>query len=287
VIRERHASGREYLDLVTQLLQRARLADPEAGLWEAADLQWWWRTPRRSDAIDQLFWVDDEGPVAAVVLTEWRRGWGCDPILVPGTVPLRTVWAAALDAIAGSSLRTVEVLVRDDDRDLPALLTKAGFEPDLDDRGGVTWMEAGDRPAVVEPPEGFVLVDRGGEPARPHPMRLRSGEGVEERLRQCSLYDPALDLAVETEAGETAGYALFWSDPVTGVGLLEPMRVEDAFQRRGLARALLTAGLERLAQRGARRLKVGYGTEPARALYTGAGFRVAATDTTYRLTPVG
>ena len=62
------------------------------------------------------------------------------------------------------------------------------------------------------------------------------------------------------------------------------MRVEDEYQRRGLARAMLTEGLERLAQRGARRLKVGYATEIARALYVGAGFRVTETDTTYRWT---
>ena len=53
-IQEVRASGREYLALATELLQRARLADAEAGLWEAADLQWWWRTPRLSDSIDQL-----------------------------------------------------------------------------------------------------------------------------------------------------------------------------------------------------------------------------------------
>jgi hypothetical protein len=51
--------------LATQLLQRARCADPRAGLWEAADVQWWWRTPRRSDDVEKLFWIDDEGPVAA------------------------------------------------------------------------------------------------------------------------------------------------------------------------------------------------------------------------------
>ncbi len=73
-IREVQASGLEYLALATALLQRARHA--EAGLREAADLQWWWRTPRRSDAIGQLFWVDEEGPVAAVVLTDWGRVWG-------------------------------------------------------------------------------------------------------------------------------------------------------------------------------------------------------------------
>jgi GNAT superfamily N-acetyltransferase len=63
--------------------------------------------------------------------------------------------------------------------------------------------------------------------------------------------------------------------------MVEPMRVEDAFQRRGLGRALLTAGLERLARRGARRLKVGYGTDVGRRLYVGAGFRVSATSRSY------
>ena len=50
---------------------------------------------------------------------------------------------------------------------------------------------------------------------------------------------------------------------------------------------MLTEGLERLAKRGARRLKVGYETDIARALYTSAGFRVTATTTSYtrRTTP--
>ena len=90
--------------------------------------------------------------------------------------------------------------------------------------------------------------------------------------------------AVETAAGEVTGYALFWFDPVTEVGLVEPMRVEDVFQRRGLARSLLTEGLDRLARRGARRLKVGYSTEIGRALYVGAGFRPTSTDTSYNWT---
>ncbi|MFN2469498.1 MAG: GNAT family N-acetyltransferase [Gaiellaceae bacterium] len=281
-IHEVRASGIEYLDLATELLQRARLADADAGLWEAADLQWWWRTPRRSDAIDQLFWSDDEGPVAGVVLTDWGRAWGCDPIVLPGgsTVSLPTAWTRALEAIDDLGLEAVEVLARDDDFELLGLLAGAGFVAD-DDRSGITWMYAQDRPDVAALPEGFVLVDRAQETSRPHPMRRRSGEGVEARLRQCSLYDPALDLAVAAADGQVAGYALFWFDPVTEVGLVEPMRVEDAYQRRGLARAMLTAGLDRLAKRGPRRLKVGYGTDVARALYVRGGFRVTSTSRSY------
>jgi GNAT superfamily N-acetyltransferase len=281
-IHEVHASGLEYLVLATELLQRARLADAEAGVWEAADLQWWWRTPRPSDAIDQLFWIDDEGPAAGVVLTDWGRAWGCDPIVVPGvsTVPLPDVWARAVEVIDGLGLEAVEVLTRDDDVELRTLLTGAGFVAD-DYQSGITWMNAQDRPDVVALPEGFVLVDRTRQTTKPHPMRRRNGEEVETRLLQCSLYDPGLDLAVETADGQAAGYALFWFHPVTEVGLVEPMRVEDAYQRRGLARAMLSAGLDRLAKRGARRLKVGYATDVARGLYVGAGFRVTSTTTSY------
>jgi GNAT superfamily N-acetyltransferase len=280
-LREVRAAGLESLGLATRLLQRARLADPQAGVWEAADLQWWWRTPRRSDEVEQTFWLDDEGPVAGFVLTEWSRAWGLDPLVVPnGPVPLATVWTRAVETVERLGLAGVETLVRDDEDELLTLLTRTGFAP-TDDRGGVTWLDADDRPAVAPVPDGFALVDRTRDAPPPHPMRRRSGDQVEARLRQCSLYDPALDLAVETTHRDGAGYALFWFDPVTKVGLVEPVRVEDAYQRRGLARALLTEGVERLARRGARRLKVGYGTEAAKALYTGAGFRPAATDTTF------
>src|SRR5437867_10521804 len=124
---EVRASGLEYLALATELLRRARLADAEAGMWEAADVQWWWRTPRRSDAIDQLFWVDEEGPVAGVVLTDWGRAWGCDPIVVPGgAVPLAAVWARTVEEIDGLALEAVEVLARDHDVELLGLLAAAG-----------------------------------------------------------------------------------------------------------------------------------------------------------------
>jgi ribosomal protein S18 acetylase RimI-like enzyme len=282
--KEVEASGLEYLALVTALLQRARLADPEAGEWEAADLQWWWRTPRASDELPQRFWLEDEGPVAAVVLTDWERTWECVPIVVPGlsSVPLEVVWEHAVGAIDSLRLEAVELVARDDDVELLNLLARSGFARDQQ-RYGLTWMNAGDRPAAAAVPDGYTLVDRDRADG-PHPMRRRNGEGVEARLRQCSLYDPGLDLAIEARDGRVAGYALFWFDPVTGVGLVEPMRVEEEFQRRGLARALLTEGLHRLAKRGAQRLKVGYGTEAARRLYTGVGFRVTATSRLYRRT---
>jgi ribosomal protein S18 acetylase RimI-like enzyme len=281
-VREVRASGLDCLALATELLHRVRLADEDAGLWEAADVQWWWRTPRRSDSIGQLFWVDEQGPVAGAILTDWGRAWHCDPILVPtdAAIPLAAVWTRAREAIDALGLDTVETLVRDDDAELQSLAAASGFVATRGQSGN-TWMDAEERAKVAALPDGFTLVDRSDETAGPHPMRARSGEEVEVRLRQCSLYDPRLDLSVRSPDDHVAGYALFWLDPVTRVGLVEPVRVEEAFQRRGLARALLTEGLDRLAGRGARRMKVGYATEAARALYVGAGFKVGATDSAY------
>jgi len=189
--REIRVAGREALTLVTELLQRVRRTDPQAGLWEAADLQWLWRKPRESDDIDQLFWLDDHGPVAGVFLSSWTgAAWQCDPIVVPhvsGPDP-EVVWERALDHAAVHAGTGLEVPVRDDDPVFTTLAERSGLV--VGERSSVAWMDV--------------------------------------------------------------------SDPVTKVGLVEPVRVEEAFQRQGLAKAMLTAGLERLATQGAHRAKIGF-----------------------------
>ena len=244
-------------------------------MWEAADVQWWWRRPRTTDDLALPVWFDDEGPVAAAALTAWVDGWQADAFAVASEVDQEEVWAATLEAVSGRS-EPLKLLARADDAEVIGLAVRSGFTM-TDDLSGTMWMDAEARSTVAEV-EGFTIVDRSQRPDRPHPMIPRNGEPVERRLRQCSLYDPTLDLAIEGAGGRVAGYALFWFDPTTLVGLLEPMRVEDDFQRRGLARVLLTNGLDRLAGKGARRLKVGFESEPARALYRGAGFVQTSID---------
>jgi GNAT superfamily N-acetyltransferase len=287
-MREIRATGPDALTLATELLQRARRADPLAGVWEAADVQWWWRRPRASDEIEQLFWTDDEGPVAGVLLTTWGEDtWQCDPLVVPEAAgpSLDAVWARALEEIdARASGQVVEVLVRDDDAELIGLVETSGFV--AAPGGGTLWMNASDRPDVKPPAAGFTLVDRSVRAGTPHPMHQRNGDAVEERLGQVSLYDPELDLAIEASDGSMAAYSLYWFDPVTEVGLVEPVRVEDKYHRRGLATAMLTAGIDRLAEKGAQRVKVGFMSEVAATLYQGLGFRKTSSDTTYqRRTP--
>lgn len=273
----RELRGLDRLTATTVVLQRARLADPLVGMWEGADVQWWWRRPRATDELALPVWFDETGPVAAAGLTGWDGYWQADVFAVLATVAEGEIWAATLQAAAAHGNESaVHVMVREADASLAELASESGFAT-TGDLGGTAWMEAGDRPPIDEV-AGYAVVDRGAAGDRPHPMVARNGEGVESRLRQCSLYDPTLDLAVEDADGRVAGYALFWFDDATSVGLLEPMRVEDEFQRRGLARMLLTNGLDRLARKGARRLKVGFSSEVARHLYLSAGFVQTSVD---------
>jgi GNAT superfamily N-acetyltransferase len=177
----------------------------------------------------------------------------------------------------------VTVRARDDDPALVAALKGAGFV-EAGDADTACWLAAGQRPAVSALPAGFRLRSRAETADRPHHMIGRNGEHVAERLAECSIYDPELDLLVEAPDGDVAGYALFWPDPVTRVGLVEPMRTEDGYQRLGIGRHLLTAGIDRLAERGCERMKVSYMNENAgaRALYLGAGFSPHDTSCVYR-----
>ena len=274
-VRRELLRGLGRLNATSAVLQRARLADPLGGMWEAADVQWWWRRPRATDELALPVWFDEAGPVAAAGLTAWDDTWQADVFAVPSMLDEQDVWAATLEAAAGHPGEALQVLVGGD-APLAGLAVQSGFAT-TDELSGTAWMEADQRPPVAQV-DGFAIVDRVTRADRPHPMIARSGELVEARLRQCSLYDPALDLAVEDADGRVAGYALFWFDHATLVGLLEPMRVEDEYQRRGLARMLLTNGLDRLGRKGARRLKVGFETDAARNLYLGVGFVQTSID---------
>ena len=140
-IRQVRPTGRDALSLAIELLRRARLADRNGGVWEAADLAWWSRMPRASDTVPQRFWVDDSGPVAAAPLTAWPNHWACDVVRVAGAgVELEVMWDAAMAAINEQSLPALESLVRLDDTATVAALEARGFV--AGEMSGYGWLEA-------------------------------------------------------------------------------------------------------------------------------------------------
>jgi GNAT superfamily N-acetyltransferase len=273
-------TGPRYLRLATTLLQRMRLASAAGGIWEAADVQWWSRQERATDRDGQLFWLDERGePWAAVLRTDFGRSLQCDALVLP-TDPghERAIWRAAVgraDATGGPA----EFPVRLDNATGTAELAAAGYRPAAGESVITSWLEAARRPAIPPLAAGYRLLSRADAPPGPHPMAARNGLQLAARLRGCSLYRPELDLMVAAPDGRAAGYGLFWADPVTRVGLVEPMRTEEAHQRRGIASHILATGLDRLAALGCQRLKVSNDIP----LYLRAGFQPlpAATAAVY------
>lgn len=277
-LRERQLVGLDALAAVTSLLQRVRDAHPTAGLYEAADLQWWWRVPRSTDDLPQLVWFDDlDRPTAAAIVTEWSDRVALDPIVLPDAHPdlVAHVVERGLDHVTAAGFGAVGLEVDPADDVLRGVLADHGFTVEGD--GLVeAWLAADVRPEISPLHADYRLSTRLDTISRPHHMidAGRNHSDVELRLGQTSLYRPDLDLVVHDSDERVAAYGLFWLDPETATGLVEPMRTEDEHQRRGLARHVLTVGIDLLARAGAERIKICF--EPdnraARDLYLGVGF---------------
>jgi GNAT superfamily N-acetyltransferase len=284
VSQEKHRIGLDYLHDVTLLLQRIRAAHPTAGLYEAADLQWWWaQRTRPTNELPQLFWFDELGrPGAAIVISESVGQVQLDPIVLPDSRPdwVAYVMERGLAYASQSGFETVFLEVDRTDEVLRHLLIGQGFRIE-GDAVVETWMTADSRPEVSQLHDGYRLSSRldAVQPhwhphPHPHHMIKRNGPDVEARLRQTSLYRPDLDLVVYDSSDGVAAYGLFWYDPATATGLVEPMRTEDNHQRRGLARHILTTGIDLLAKAGAQRIKICFepGNPASSHLYLSVGF---------------
>lgn len=273
---EEHRVGHAYLEAVTALAQRVRATHPTFGVYEAADFQWWWAKPRPTDEIPQLFWFDDSGrPEAGVIATAWPKMTDLAPIVMPGADRewLTHVIGRGLDYFGATGLEGVEVVIDRADTAMAGVLADHGLTK-LHDELGDAWLSADSRPEISGLPAGYRLATRADTAPTPHHLAPRNGPDVEERLLQTSLYRADLDLLVVDGADRAAAYGLFWFDPETRTGLIEPMRTEDDHQGRGLARHVLTSGINRLFDAGAGRVKIAWDPEntPAHKLYTSVGF---------------
>ncbi len=281
--REERRVGLHYLDAATALLHRGRNSHPTKGLYEAADVQWWWRTPRVTDNLGQLFWFDDlDRPEAAVIATAWTDHIALDTILLPDASPdwVAHVVERGLTHATESGFGAVQCEVDQADDDLRGALFGHGFA--IKEVGLVeSWLAADARPAISPLHGDYRLSNRVDTVLRPHHMIDRSGPEVAQRLLQTSLYRPDLDLLILDRDDNHAAHGLFWYDPATATGLVEPMRTENEHQRRGLARHLLTTGIDLLAAAGAARIKICFepGNTASKNLYLSVGFKpVKQTD---------
>jgi GNAT superfamily N-acetyltransferase len=276
-------SGLDAIETATTLLQRVRNAHPTEGMYQAAEVQFWWCTPRSTDSFEQLFWVDDDGrPEAAVLVNDFGDGSSLvyeaavmTVLTMPGAAAERVteVIDAGLAHAAAAGIERVQIEVDRLDAVTRSILLGRGFAVD-DDAVVECWLDADARPDISALPDGYRSSARDQLRHRPHHVTHPRRPDPDARLGQLSLYRADLDLVVLDPQGEPAAYGLFWYDPVTATGVVEPMRTLDDHQGRGLARHILTAGIDLLARAGARRISIGYEPENqvSGALYRSVGF---------------
>ena len=87
-------------------------------MWEAADLQWWWRRPRTTDELALPVWFDEVGPVAAAGLTAWDDVWQADIFAVPSIDRGKRRLGCDDGGRRGASRRALRTLVRQVDSSL-------------------------------------------------------------------------------------------------------------------------------------------------------------------------
>ena len=253
----------------------------------------WWHASTAPDPLDAhlRLWSDDGTDVG----WSWHDGDEVEWHVWTGDAQRDAeVFRAILETgVAEAGVRPVGSWTAEDDPGAIAALVDLGFEPTDKRLSQFQWRpsageggaaRAGGAGGAGGPfPDGYRIRTLAGSdeiPARVDVHRAAftpSKLTVEkyERLLSLPHYRLEDDLVVESPDGTLAAFAMAWWDPDGAVGEFEPVGTHPDHQRRGLSRALLTWGMRRYAERGARVVQVYSDSTNAasEALYESIGFR--------------
>ncbi len=292
MLTHRPAADVEDLSTAAGLMSAAWQADAPHVAETPAAIEWWYTVTYPDPLGDHLrLWFDDGRPVAwtwheppELECHVWTGDAHTDALLFAAIIH-------AVDADAGEG--ELAAFAADADAAAIDVLRERGFEPA--GRVLTQWqrrVDDGDLRRVVMPDGYRIRGLRGPDefPARVDVHRAafptsRLTAEKYERLLTMPHYRFDDDLVVEAPDGSLAAFALTWYDAVGRVGELEPVGTHPDHQRQGLSRAIVTAGVSRLFERGARTVQVySDATEaPAEALYAAVGFRRRAIHRRYTI----
>jgi mycothiol synthase len=104
-----------------------------------------------------------------------------------------------------------------------------------------------------------------------------------ENFMRSRAYDCNLDIVAVSADGEIAAFCIVWLDPVNRAGLFEPVGTHPDFQRNGLGKAVMLAGLRYMQAHGMGQaiLSTDEDNTSAIRLYEALGFKIVARLGTY------
>lgn len=159
------------------------------------------------------------------------------------------------------------------------LLTRLGFARFR------TWDEVRERPLSdlppEEPPAGFTVrsatlddADGLAEARNTSFADDWTGGQYRDEVMAKPGYDPAREIVAVAADGRVAAFTVCWMDSRNRIGHFEPVGTHSAFRRRGLARAVMVAGMARMAEAGMAAATVNHNADnvAARRLYESLGF---------------
>jgi ribosomal protein S18 acetylase RimI-like enzyme len=282
VITSRPAQDLADLRLAESVLSSAWLADAPFVASHPGDLEWWYASAAPAALPDLLRLWDVDGSPAAWSWTHadqvhWEI-WTGDPA-TDGPL-LATILEAAVAAegphesfawAPETDHATLEILGRS--RFRPAERRLSQFQRRVDDDSPIPDAALPDRyriRSVSGPHEVEARMALHRAAFAPSKMTVEKYE----RLTTLPHYRFEDDLVVEAPDGSLAAFAMAWWDPIARVGEYEPVGTHPDHQRRGLGRALLTHGLRRYRDLGARLVQVYSNTDNAASegLYQAVGF---------------
>jgi ribosomal protein S18 acetylase RimI-like enzyme len=282
-----------------------RLHDLIADIWAArgpsltfhvGDLHWRLRPRPGSDpAVDIQLWEEDRGVLGFAWYDPFFEGDTQGGVRSePAVEDSMLAWMEQRARAAGCGF--VDVRSFEDDPARHARLTARGYEQQSGGYAHMMCALGGEHPEVSLP-TGLSLrsvASRGDYTRRVRIEGLAFGRGEPSvdawvGLERDALYRMEHDFVVE-RADEFLAFATVWPDDRNRVGLFEPVGCHPDHRRRGLATAVMVAGLHALERAGMTRAVVypERDNTAAVALYRSCGFALAATQLVYRrvLTPV-
>ncbi len=251
------------------------------------DLEWWRATDEDPAAVQRAqLWLDgqgkllgfvwpSEGQIELLIHPHWReleddllawaeqQRWATRP-LGSQYIPL-TAWAYEQDAARN------------------AILQSRGYE--RTDSFVVYRLRQLIKP-LPEPslPPGYQLRQIEGEADLERRVAVHRNAFAPSRLTVANhravirspTYRPELDLVAVAPDNSFAAFGLVWFDAINRLGVFEPVGCHCAHRRRGLARAILWEGMQRVQSLGARVASVNGLSDAAAAtrLYESVGFQV-------------
>lgn len=270
-----------------------RLFDAAAGAsplhyGTAGDLDWW-RFAHEDPAVMRhtALWCAADGTVLGFA---WPEGDEVTILAHPARHDLEgaiLAWAEARAAAQSPPLPIVAARSFDEDASRVALLRARGYVRGEQAYRYRSFSLVGELPAPVVPPGFSVRALRGDAELEARvavhraafaPSRMTVAK--HRAVRTAPGYHPDLDLVAVTPAGTFGAYGLVWFDATNRLGVFEPVGADPDWQRRGLARAVVTEGLHRLRALGATTAYVisHAASLPANALYEAVGFRTVGED---------